>query len=134
MRTTAPPGLTGSSPARHTSTIDRILGYLACRDPARGHQAMADSEPNGSRHARFRQIMETAAGAAYADYQGHGKFWNLPLPDLRRFTLYGIPMMSGAAPGPAAPAVQPSCCHEPAGAPASGASDAGLPRGLRGQY
>ena len=99
---------------------------------------MPDTEPSASsRHARFRQIMESAAGAAHADYQGHGKFWNLPLPELRRFTLSGIAMMRGAAPGPAAASPsQPSCCHEPAtGSPApSGATGAGLPRGLRGQY
>jgi tyrosinase len=103
---------------------------------------MPDNEPNAatpSRQERFRQIMEAAAGTAHPDYQGYGKFWNLPLPDLRRFTLYGIPMMrGGAAPGPAAPPpAQSSCCHEPAApspkAPSSG-SGAGLPRGLRGQY
>lgn len=104
---------------------------------------MPDSEPNAatsSRHERFRQIMEAASGAAHPDYQGYGKFWNLPLPELRRFSLYGIAMMRGAAtPGPSAPPSAPSsCCHQPAApsaaaAPAS-ASGAGLPRGLRGQY
>ena len=98
---------------------------------------MPDSEPGARRATRVSEIMETAAGSAHADYQGYGKFWNLPLPELRGFTLYGVPMMRGAAPGPAAAAPAPSsCCHEPAGAsaPPSGASGAGLPRGLRGQY
>src|SRR5262249_38284488 len=85
-----------------------------------------------------RQIMETAAGAAQADYQGYGKFWNLPLPELRQFKLYGIVMMQGAAgAAPSAPAAE-SCCHAaPGAAPATAAtrgSGAGLPRGLRGQY
>jgi hypothetical protein len=44
-----------------------------------------------SRHQRFREIMEAAAGDARADYQGYGRFWNLPLPQLRSFELYGIP-------------------------------------------
>src|SRR5258708_35882244 len=72
----------------------------------------------------------------------HPRFWNLPLPELRNFELYGIAMMrpggtSGAA--SALPAAAPqSCCHGEdhchAAAPASGgAADAGLVRGLRGQ-
>ena len=109
-----------------------------------GTSSSAASPP--PRHERFRQVMEAAAGAARADYQGYGKFWNLPLPELRRFELYGVPMMRGAAappPSPAPPspaAAASSCCHAPAGAAASGvpggagSGGPGLVRGLRGQY
>jgi tyrosinase len=92
-----------------------------------------------SRHARFRQIMNAAAGSAHADYQGHGRFWELPLPQLRQFELYGIPMMRSGTPGPGA---APCCCPAPAApstgatappAPVGGGDDAGLVRGLRGQ-
>lgn len=63
-----------------------------------------------SRHARFRQIMNAAAGSAHADYQGYGRFWELPLAQLRQLELYGIPMMRSAGRPP------------PAGAPSAGAA------------
>jgi hypothetical protein len=78
---------------------------------------MPDLEDAGSssRLQRFRRIMETAAGAATADYMNHPRFWNMALPELRNFELYGIAMMrAGGAPGAAAapPAAAPqSCCH-----------------------
>ena len=97
-----------------------------------------------SRHQRFRQIMDAAAGSANADYQGYGRFWNLPLPELRRFELYGIPMMrlSNAPPAASAGVADQSCCHASEGAAAggapadagNGAHSAGLVRGLRGQF
>src|SRR5690349_24495953 len=100
---------------------------------------MANGDSNAaapSRHARFRQIMNAAAGSAHADYQGYGRFWELPLPQLRQFELYGIPMMrSGGTPPPAgAPSGGPSpascCCPAPPapGAPA-GASASASPSG-----
>lgn len=46
-----------------------------------------------SRWERFRRIMEAASGTAAADYGGYGKFWNLPLPELRQMELYGVAMM-----------------------------------------
>ena len=115
---------------------------------------MANGDPDTaapSRHARFRQIMNAAAGAAQADYQGWGRFWELPLPQLRQFVLYGIPMMRAGggtppagAPSPGAPSAS-CCCPAPAApgapaaagpspAPSGGGDDAGLVRGLRGQY
>jgi tyrosinase len=87
--------------------------------------------------------MDAAAGASTANYMNHPRFWNLPLPELRNFELYGIAMMrpggtSGAASAPPAAAPQ-SCCHSEdhchTAAPASGgAAEAGLVRGLRGQF
>src|SRR3954451_24825960 len=90
-----------------------------------------------SRHARFRQIMNAAAGSAHADYQGYGRFWELPLAQLRQLELYGIPMMrAGGAPSTAgwAPASASCCCPAPgapagataAPAPSGGGDDAGL--------
>ena len=121
---------------------------------------MANGDQNAaapSRHARFRQIMNAAAASAHADYQGYGRFWELPLPQLRQFELYGIPMMrsGGGRPPPAAApsagaAPAPASCCSPAppapgvpGAPpgatqsparSGGGDDAGLVRGLRGQF
>lgn len=99
-----------------------------------------------SRHARFRQVMNAAAGSAPSDYQGYGRFWELPLAQLRQLELYGIPMMraGGAPPAPAAATRPASCCCPAPPAPSStaaaapqtgGSGDAaGLVRGLRGQY
>jgi tyrosinase len=98
-----------------------------------------------SRHARFRQIMDAAGGAPTADYQGNGRFWDLPLPQLRAFELYGIPMMRAGGGPSAPPAAAPAascCCPSPgtpataaAPAPSAGSGDAaGLVRGLRGQF
>ena len=93
-----------------------------------------------SRHARFRQIMNAAAGSAHADYQGYGRFWELPLAQLRQLELYGIPMMraGGAPPTPTAAAGPASCCCPAPAAPSSaaaagpqtggGGDDAGLVR------
>ena len=60
-----------------------------------------------SRHQRFRDIMDAAAGSSTADYQGYGKFWHLPLPQLRAFELYGVPMMRAGGNGPSQPAAAP---------------------------
>jgi tyrosinase len=98
-----------------------------------------------SRHERFRQIMNAAAGSSSADYQGYGRFWNLPLPQLVGLELYGIAMMraGGGTPAPAAAAApSASCCCTPAASPPTPAAaqgsgsgdDAGLVRGLRGQF
>src|SRR4051794_18220447 len=98
-----------------------------------------------SRHQRFQAIMDSAAGASTASYVNHPRFWHMPLPELRNFELYGIAMMRpGGTPGAAgaSPTAAPqSCCHvddqghAAAAAPSSGdAAQAGLVRGLRGQF
>src|SRR5581483_3863346 len=91
-----------------------------------------------SRYDRFRAIMEAAAGASTASYMSHPRFWNLPLPELRAFELYGIAMMRGGDTAPAA-AKPSSCCHGSCEAQGTAASpgngdNSGLVRGLRGQY
>jgi tyrosinase len=105
-------------------------------------KVMADPELPGttspSRYQRFRAIMDAAAGASHAHYLNHPRFWNLPLPELRNFELYGIAMMRPGG-APSSTAEPDSCCHAgatPAPQPAlpHGAADAGLVRGLRGQY
>jgi tyrosinase len=103
---------------------------------------MPDPEPpftaSPSRHQRFRAIMDAAAGASSANYLNHPRFWNLPLAELRDFELYGIAMMRTNG-GPSRATDSNSCCHAgtaPAAQPAApaGAADAGLVRGLRGQF
>ncbi len=81
-------------------------------------------EPQQSRYQRFRQIMEAAAGTSGAIYDGYGRFWNLPLAELRHLRLYGIAML---LPDPAAtPGMVPGV--------AAGGATSGLVRGLRGQF
>lgn len=112
--------------------------------------APPDDVPSTSpltRRRRFQDIMDAAAAGSQADYEGYGRFWNLPLPQLRRLVLYGIPMFLGAdaddgEPGPPEPGDSggASCCHaadsscgdEPGGASGRGAAS-GMVRGLRGE-
>ena len=57
--------------------------------------------PPQSRYVRFRQIMEEAAGTSGASYDGHDRFWNLPLDQLKHLKIYGIAMLlPDAPPGP----------------------------------
>ena len=67
-----------------------------------------------SRYQRVKTILNTAAEGGDANYQGYGKFWELPLEQFLSVEIYGIRMI---APGPnassstaAAPA-QGGCCH-----------------------
>lgn len=105
-----------------------------------------------SRHQRVKAILNEAAGDASPSYQGYGKFWDLPLPQLLEVVIYGVRMIAPApAAGPAPPSSPPptsSCCHAPvpgqeptviltsAGAtkktPGRGAAS-GLIRGLKGE-
>jgi tyrosinase len=73
--------------------------------------------PKASRYQRFREIMTAAAQGSSAAYDGYGSFWNLPLPELRALSLYGVPMFLGNDPS----------------RPHSGAQS-GIVRGLRGAY
>jgi tyrosinase len=94
-------------------------------------------EPAQSRYVRFRQIMEKAAGTSGASYDGHDRFWNLPLDELRHVKLYGLAMLlpDEPVPTPGAPAPSDtSCCHHDAPAPSGCGAASGLVRGLRGQF
>ncbi|MBI4904006.1 MAG: tyrosinase family protein [Acidobacteria bacterium] len=111
---------------------------------------MSDNS-NPARYQRVLQILDAAAGPSAANYQGAGRFWHLPVPQLLKFKLYGVQMIAdaGSAP-PAAPAPSPlpvmgggSCCHGGAGTPPASPTPApqpgrgaasGLIRGLRGQF
>jgi tyrosinase len=92
-----------------------------------------------SRYQRVKQILDAAAGNSTADYQGYGRFWNLPLPQLLEVTIYGVRMIAPpTSPDPcealaanlpivaaSAPAKSGSCCHgTPAAAPAASAAPA----------
>lgn len=93
-----------------------------------------------SRYQRVRQILNDAAGEACPSYQGYDRFWNLPLGEFLKATLYGIRLIAPPpAPKPGALPVLAaggSCCHtgpEQPKTPGRGAAS-GLIRGLRGQF
>ena len=117
--------------------------------------AMTDSGPSvpqGSRCARVRAILDQAAQGAAASYEGHDRFWNLPLPQLLELELYGVRMIAPAGEGGVASgdadrgagnaSTHGTCCHTaPTPAPAAprpgesgrGAAS-GLIKGLKGQF
>ena len=102
-------------------------------------QTIPDSP--ASRYERVMRILNEASGDAHPSYQGHDRFWNLPLREFLEVTIYGVRMVAPAveASGGAAPAK--SCCHGPssaAAAPVSGplpgrGAASGLIKGLKGQ-
>jgi tyrosinase len=92
-----------------------------------------------SRHQQVREILEAAAGASTATYDGHGRFWNLPLTQLRTVKIYGVAMLGiVSARSPSTQTAESEhTCHSMAAAatPRPGAGSAsGLVRGLRGQF
>lgn len=100
---------------------------------------MTDQPQPPSRYTRVREILDAAAGTANPNYQGRGRFWNLPLDQFREVEIYGVRMI---APADAA-ADQPAACG--CGCGSGGAAEAqaaepgrgarsGLVKGLRGEF
>ena len=99
--------------------------------------ASAGPDPPPTRYERVKALLDEAAGDAQASYDGHVRFWHLPLAELLELSLYGIRMIAPA--DSAAPAgADRHCCHgdEPAPAdaiPGRGARS-GLVIGLKGEF
>ncbi|NQY09327.1 MAG: tyrosinase family protein [Flavobacteriales bacterium] len=79
---------------------------------------MSKKENRGHRtpYAKFKRIMDEAAGNSTADYQGHGRFWNtLSIKELQEVSIYGIKMIApvdGTSDAPQnTPSEIPDCCH-----------------------
>jgi len=80
-----------------------------------------------TRYQTVKQILDRAAGDSAVDYDGSGRFWQLPFEQFLQFELRGIRMIATAE------AQVHSCCH-PSGEPAmSRSARSGLIQGLRGQ-
>ncbi|MEM7048505.1 MAG: tyrosinase family protein [Acidobacteriota bacterium] len=81
-----------------------------------------------TRYQSIRAILDRAAGDSDADYDGNGRFWNLPLTKFLEVRVHGVRMI--------APATTPSCCGSNAqdggDARVSRGEESGLVRGLRG--
>ncbi|HEY0547097.1 MAG TPA: tyrosinase family protein [Pyrinomonadaceae bacterium] len=58
------------------------------------NEEQKDSSQPKSRYERVREILNAAQGDAHPNYQGYGKFWELPLEQFLRVKLYGIPMIA----------------------------------------
>ncbi len=98
------------------------------------HAPMSLPTPKSpTRYQRVMIILDQAAGTSSSSYQGHGRFWKLPLPQLLELSLYGVRLIAPAG-NPAAvgatpvcsgvpPQARPAggCCHAPAPAPATAA-------------
>src|SRR5690349_14723842 len=85
--------------------------------------------PQMTRYEQVKQILDRAAGGSTVDYDGLGRFWHLPLPQLLEVEVFGVRMIAPAV------APVPSCCQaESADAAAeSRGARSGLVRGLRGR-
>ncbi|MCB9234953.1 MAG: tyrosinase family protein [Bacteroidia bacterium] len=47
-----------------------------------------------TRYARVKRLLNTAAGDSTADYQGMGRFWNLPYQEFLHIEIYGVRMIA----------------------------------------
>src|SRR5580698_5432806 len=77
------------------------------------------AESSWSRYQQVQKILDDASGDAHPSYQGHDRFWHMPLPELLTFSLYGVRMIAPApgeqqfASAPTAAPVARPCCHAP---------------------
>jgi tyrosinase len=74
-----------------------------------------------TRYQRVKDILDLAAGGSTADYGGVGRFWNVPLDDLKEASIHGVRLI--AAKGAR------TCC----GTETSRGEASGLVQGLRGE-
>src|SRR5580765_1083236 len=95
-------------------------------------QSQGNNPETKSRYERVKEILNNAQGDANPSYQGHQRFWKLPLEEFLNVTIYGVRMI--AAEGETdfcEDAMQPashSCCGseaEPAPPTETGASCCG---------
>src|SRR2546423_7651706 len=59
-------------------------------------QTQDDQAKTKSRYELVKQILNDAQGDAHPSYQGHGKFWELPLDEFLKVTIYGVRMIAPA--------------------------------------
>lgn len=56
------------------------------------------TEQRGTRHGRFKAIMEAAAGESRAEHGGAGRFWRLPLAELEEARIDGVRLIAPPQP------------------------------------
>lgn len=60
------------------------------------NDAQKDDSPKPTRYQRVKDILNKAQGAASPSYQGHHRFWELPLAEFLEVTIYGIRMIAAS--------------------------------------
>src|SRR6185436_1936624 len=58
-------------------------------------QPQGDNSQTKSRYEQVKRILDEAQGKATPSYQGYGRFWNLPLDQFLKVTIYGVRMIAG---------------------------------------
>src|SRR5712691_11001690 len=82
-----------------------------------------------TRYEQVKQILDRAAAGGATDYDGKGRFWHLPLPQLLQVEIYGVRMIA-----PPEATASASCCHHEADTNSTNrGARSGLVQGLRGQ-
>ena len=79
-----------------------------------------------TRYERVKEILDRAAAESSVDYDGLGRFWQLPLEQFLQVELYGVRMIATAE------ATVHSCCHSADTGVKSRSARSGLIQGLRG--
>jgi tyrosinase len=59
-------------------------------------QQQSDKPNTKSRYELIKGILDDAQGTANPSYQGHPRFWNLPLEQFLQVTVYGVRMIAAA--------------------------------------
>ncbi len=62
-------------------------------------QPQGDSVLTKTRYERVKEILNEAQGDANPSYQGHKRFWNLPLEEFLQVTIYGVRMIASEGEG-----------------------------------
>ncbi|HEX6649485.1 MAG TPA: tyrosinase family protein [Pyrinomonadaceae bacterium] len=84
--------------------------------------------PQITRYEQVKQILDRAAAGSTVDYDGLGRFWQLPLEQFLQVELHGVRMIASAEEAPVH-----SCCHEANAGVKTRSARSGLIHGLRGQ-
>jgi len=84
--------------------------------------------PQITRYELVKQILDRAAAGSTVDYDGLGRFWQLPLEQFLQVELHGVRMIAPAEDGPVH-----SCCHDANAGAGTRSARSGLIQGLRGQ-
>lgn len=87
-------------------------------------QSQADKSQNKSRYDRVKEILNDAQGDANPSYQGHKRFWNLPLEEFLSVTIYGVRMIAAEGDADVCDEVMQSAAHSCCGSDAEVAAPA----------
>ncbi|HEY0349754.1 MAG TPA: tyrosinase family protein [Pyrinomonadaceae bacterium] len=87
-------------------------------------QSQADNPQKKSRYERVKKILNDAQGDANPSYQGHKRFWNLPLEEFLSVTIYGVRMIAAESAADVCDEVMQPAGHSCCGSEAESAAPA----------